>query len=215
MTDVRGAAASAVPVPDADVAAVAARLATLLGHELRNPLGTILTGARALQLRAAPEDADTQRLLGAIVRASETALAQAVLARDYAQAALAGAVPVTRHAAELGAIVAAAVKRAAAGGGRSVVVEGEVRCEGVWDAARLEQALAVLVGEVAGAVTVRVEGEGEVARVVIVGEAVGEAEGERARLERFVAERIVAAHGGAVRAVAEDGGGWVVELPKG
>jgi signal transduction histidine kinase len=212
----------ATPASSAHAPDVAARLASLLGHDLRNPLGTILTGVRALQLRAAPGDADAERLVGAVVRACDLVLAQAMLARDYAQATLAGTVPITRHDADVAALVRQVADAAGMPASRVHGVEAPLpwRC----DAPRVAQALGALVREVRAMVgepvSLRVDADGATVTIVIEGDASsGEAaprgdESARDAVERLVTRAIVAAHGGDV---ASDVTGatrrWRVRLP--
>jgi PAS domain S-box-containing protein len=128
----------------------AQHLLAIVGHDLRNPLGTILAGARTLELRASPQERDTVRILGAVSRASQRAgeLVETIL--DFAGAALGGGIPIAPHDADLAQILAEAVSDARERAPERpivcrVVADGEDRdvsaaaCVGRWDAARLHQ----------------------------------------------------------------------------
>jgi len=118
----------------------------MLGHDLRNPLNAILSSATLLQRRAADEQTGTcaTRILQGGRRMS--AMIENML--DLARARLAGGIALQRAPADLGAIVDRVLEeqQATAPQARIVVHRSGADLQGEWDAERLAQAVANLVG---------------------------------------------------------------------
>lgn len=116
----------------------------VLGHDLRNPLASISSGARLLRRSAlTPEatmildllESSAQRMAGMI---------DAVL--DLARARLAGGIPIERKQADLASLVRRVVQEheAAVPGRIEVSQRGDLA--GVWDSGRLAQVASNLIG---------------------------------------------------------------------
>lgn len=137
----------------------------VLGHDLRNPLGSIVSSADLLEHN--PEDVEsTRKLAGMIHRASRRMerLIQQVL--DFALARVKGGIPVTIGDADLALIVSHVVLETST----DPSLEGRIRMKSVgdargrWDADRLMQLVSNLIsnavehGDPAGPIIVRVDG---------------------------------------------------------
>jgi signal transduction histidine kinase len=138
----------------------------ILGHDMRTPLGAVYTSARfLLETGALGEPHST---LAARIAGSATRMLHMVGdLLDFTRSRLGGGIPVARAAVDMGTLVREVVdESAAAHPQRTVRVEVEGDQHGEWDAARVSQALANLVGNAlehggAGtAVTVRSRGSG-------------------------------------------------------
>lgn len=209
----------------------------VLGHDLRNPLSTIVTGATLLD--RAPEDAQgTRKRAGAILRASERMdrLIQQML--DFARARVKGGIPVAPVDVDLGALVRSAVAELPAPTGKRIEAEVEGDSRGSWDADRLMQVISNLLanaaehGVPAAPIKVRVDGrDANVARLVvqsggfIPAERIGvlfspfkprDPQSRGLGLGLYIVEQIAIAHRGSVTVAStpEDGTTFVVTLPR-
>jgi signal transduction histidine kinase len=143
----------------------------VLGHDLRNPLNAILTGAQLLQLRT--EDESVRRTAGTIV-SSATHMSRMISDMlDLARARLAGGIPIKPVSADLATVVHRVVQehQAAHPDRLHVTIEGDLR--GQWDTDRLGQIVSNLIGnalrhsEAGSVVDVKVEGTTETISVLV------------------------------------------------
>ena len=223
-----------------DQAALQERFIAILGHDLRNPLNAVLMAARRLK-QAEVSERWAKSVDYVISGAGRmTRLVDQLL--DLARARQAGEIPVRlRPGTDLGEIVQAAVDELRAANPRAeIVVSRRDTISGAWDADRLAQVVSNLVGNAivhgAGRVEVRVTragGDGVlevhnggppipadmVPRMFEAFQRLA-ADDATARpgglgLGLFIADRIVAAHGGriAVRSSEADGTTFAVTIP--
>jgi signal transduction histidine kinase len=214
----------------------------ILGHDLRNPLNTLLTTARLLSMK--PDlSSDEAKKLSRMVSSGkrmETMIRQLL---DVTRARLADGIPL-----ELGEPhdVAAVVSRivdelSAASPGRNIVFRREGPCMAVIDTDRMEQAISNLVGnalehgtperpitvalrDLGDAVAIDVHNHGdpiEPAAMEVLFDPFVRADTKHARSEGlglglYIAERILHAHGGgiAVTSSRADGTRFEARFPK-
>jgi two-component system, sensor histidine kinase and response regulator len=208
----------------------------VLGHDLRNPLSSIVNGAALLELKAeSPED--TRKKARVILNASRRMerLIQQLL--DFALARVKGAIPIQPVSADL-------AKSARQVVGELGAVEPPLELEvhgntsGVWDADRMMQVISNLVGNAvehgAAGSPIRVSIDGEAAEQVVLSvENAGsipketlavlfspfKPRGQKSRglgLGLYIVDQVVLAHGGRV-VVDEPTPGktrFVVRLPR-
>jgi signal transduction histidine kinase len=118
----------------------------ILGHDLRTPLGAIYTSAKFML--DVDELEEPHRTLASRIASSATRATQMVGdLLDFTRSRLGGGIPVERGQANLGTIVRDVVDEIrAAHPGREVQVDTRKGGIGEWDAARISQALANLIG---------------------------------------------------------------------
>lgn len=117
----------------------------VLGHDLRNPLSAILTSARLLEHEAnAPE----VRQIGTRVSSSARRMSRMIEELvDLARARLAGGIPIDCQDADAGVFVERVIQeQRAAAPDREIGMVSEGNLMGCWDAERLAQVVANLVG---------------------------------------------------------------------
>jgi signal transduction histidine kinase len=117
----------------------------VLGHDLRNPLSAILTSARLLEHEAnAPE----VRQIGTRVSSSARRMSRMIEELvDLARARLAGGIPIDCQEADAGVFVERVIQeQRAAAPDREIGLVSEGDLVGCWDAERLAQVVANLVG---------------------------------------------------------------------
>jgi two-component system sensor histidine kinase/response regulator len=117
----------------------------VLGHDLRNPLSSIVSGAALLELR--PGDAeDTRRKARIILSASKRMerLIQQLL--DFALARVKGTIPIAPAAIDLAKIARQVVAELGAAVALQVEIEVLGDPAGVWDSDRMMQVISNLVG---------------------------------------------------------------------
>ena len=218
------------------------RFLAVLGHDLRTPLGAILTGSRFLY-----ESADLPEAQRAVVAGMERSgwrmneLVTDLL--DLALTRLGDGIPIRRAELDVGALVREVVAEVLASSGESrITIELSGDLVGQWDRSRLGQALSNLVGNAvqhgARASTVMVMARGdepEAVRIVVSNggvpipheklgtlfDAMKRASGERTDrrhlgLGLYIVDKIVEAHGGSidVRSSEADGTTFIVSLPR-
>jgi signal transduction histidine kinase len=201
------------------------RFLAMVAHDLRQPLTAILGFAQLAQRPDAAPSAREQALarVQTYVRQMDRILA------DLGQAAAlgSGAFPIEPRPTDLVALVRETVETFQAGSpAHRIELEALERLEGVWDADRLRQVLANLIGNAVkyspdgGKVLVRVERAGRQAVVTVSDEGLGIAPEELptlfqpfARLERdrriggtglglYICQGIARAHGGEITAAS-------------
>src|SRR5262249_51624060 len=122
---------------------------SILGHDLRNPLNAITMSASVLG-RSDPLDDRTLRIAAQITRSAkrmETIISDVL---DFARGRLGSGIPVTRESCDLRPIVESAVAElVAAHHDRAIRFHAHLApgdLHGMWDAARMGQAVSNLVG---------------------------------------------------------------------
>jgi signal transduction histidine kinase len=210
---------------------------SMLGHDLRNPLSTILAGLEMLKLKKPTDDRDRvliDRLHGSGLRMAR--MIDQLL--DFARSRLGGGIPLERRFCDLGELcVEVAAELDAAGGPIPVDRSGDT--SGEWDRDRLGEVISNLVGNALA------HGEPHTARLVVdgLGDEVllecrnrgaiaadelphlfdpfrgGHLHGKRSSglgLGLYIVARIVEEHHGhiEVRSSVEEGTRFIVRLPR-
>lgn len=205
----------------------------VLGHDLRTPLGAIVTAGETLKL-ACPDDPRAQQLgdiIGSASRRMSRLIAQLL---DFATARL-GRLPVRPQETDLADLCRTAMTEFSERGGVSYEAAGDVR--GVWDPDRVLQVLSNLIanavahGSAGRPIVIRLDGrDAETVGIDVVNEGALAPEVEArlfapfatsaggsagTGLGLFIVDQIVRAHGGTVSA-ASAGGETVfrVRLPR-
>ena len=117
----------------------------VLGHDLRNPLNAILTGAQLLERRS--EDEAVRKTAGRMLSSAKRMARMIEDMLDFARARLAGGIPLKRESADFGTLMHRVVQEHQAaypGHSIDVLVEGDLT--GEWDIDRLAQVASNLVG---------------------------------------------------------------------
>ena len=214
----------------------------MLGHDLRNPLNAVLTSAALLQRRAGDEM--TEKSATRILQGGRRMSAMIENMLDLARARLAGGIALRPAPADLAAIVDRVLQeqQTAAPEARIVVSRRSGALNGEWDAERLAQVVANLVGNAlqhgqpGGAVELELDGgDPRELRLVVANEGRIAPEllpslfdpfrgGERTRarheglgLGLYIVQQIVQAHRGRIEVQAADEGNrtvFTVTLPR-
>ena len=119
--------------------------AAVLGHDLRNPLTAILTGAQLLELTS--QDELVQRTAARILSSGRrmSRLIEDML--DLARARLAGGIPIQREEVDLERLIQRVVQEhQAAAPGYRIELRPEGNLTGEWDTERLAQVASNLIG---------------------------------------------------------------------
>ena len=216
----------------------------ILGHELRSPLGAVLTGSQFMLERGALTEPDLT-VATRVARSAGRMNQMVADLLDFTWGRLGSGIPITRGETDLAAVIREAVDEVAALHPEAVLQftpTGDLR--GQWDAPRISQVVTNLVGNAvqhgtAGA-RISVTAQGELADVVLRvhshGEAIPKAEltglfspFKRFRSDRsagrdsgnlglglYIAERIVSAHNGTidVRSSPEAGTLFTIRLSR-
>lgn len=216
----------------------------ILGHDLRSPLGAVMMASQfMLELGELHEPNLT--LTTRILRSAKRMNRMVGDLLDFTRSRLGAGVPIVRAEMDMGKEVTSAVEEIAAAHPESVVqleLSGDLR--GKWDSARIGQVMANLIGNAVQhgsaktVVSVGVRGEekevvlrvhnrspvipaadlpgifGPFKRLKSGGGAGGAS--SSLGLGLYIAERIVTAHGGTIRAESSDEGGtsFTVRLPR-
>ncbi|TMQ05315.1 MAG: HAMP domain-containing histidine kinase [Deltaproteobacteria bacterium] len=203
-----------------------------VGHDLRNPLQTIVTAAQVLA--ASPTLGKTERKTVATIERTADRMRRLIDQLLIFTQGAAGGVPVRREPVDLGELCRAAVREHAAK--HEVVVENLLDGR-IWiDAERMTQVIDNLVTNAirygSGKVTVRLWSEGEHANIAVhnLGAPIPKDKVatlfdpyRRASSSRggvglglYIVEQIARAHGGTVRvtSTAEDGTVFAVRIPR-
>ncbi len=217
------------------------RFLAVLGHDLRTPLSAIITSTQFL-LETAQLTNEQRDIVAGMERSGHrmTELVRDLL--DLALTRLGGGIPLKRGEMDMGALVRDVVAEAAASNPDTRLdVETSGPLHGVWDRARLAQALSNLVGNAMqhgshtapitlsargdqpGVVTVSVTNEGPPIPADQIGGLFnamkGSAKGRDRRhlgLGLYIVDKIVEAHGGRidVRSSEAEGTTFAVSLPR-
>jgi signal transduction histidine kinase len=118
-------------------------LLAIVGHDLRNPLSTILMGAAVLQAEA--ESPSVLRAAERIARATMRASQLSSLLLDLAEAKLGRGLTLHRESADVAAIAREVIAEQE-GPGRAIVFDASGEATGTVDPARIAQILANLIG---------------------------------------------------------------------
>jgi len=118
----------------------------ILGHDLRTPLGAIGTSA-TFMLETGELDETSRALASRIAASARRTVGMVGDLLDFTRSHLGDGIPVERTEVNLGKVVQEVVDEIrAANPGRRIEVEMRAESRGRWDAARLSQAIANLVG---------------------------------------------------------------------
>jgi signal transduction histidine kinase len=195
----------------------------ILGHDLRNPLNTVLTTARLMMMRRELPPESMKRL-ERVVSSGERMQRMIEQLLDLTSARLAGGIPVTRRQQDLVPLVSKIVDEIRVANPRwSIELCAERPCDAAVDSDRIEQVVSNLLGNAVKhgdpkrAIRVAVTARSGIATIVVhnYGAPIDPAlvpllfdpfkRGDKARtrsdglgLGLFIAERIVAAHGGKI-----------------
>lgn len=218
------------------------RFLAILGHDLKNPIGSIM-GAAQFMVENAQEKRDLpEPYLTLVTRAEITARRMNKLVDDlldFARTSFGDAIPIARAAADAGTIlreVEAEVK--AVHPARNITVDTDGDLRGNWDHARLTQALTNLVSNAiqhgASDGTVRIVARGHPAEVVISvanqgtpipPEHIGQlfhpmkksgrlrrVDDQHLGLGLYIVDKIVEAHGGSITVESNESTGTVFTI---
>jgi two-component system sensor histidine kinase/response regulator len=200
----------------------------VLGHDLRNPLNVILTGARVIERAASDElvKGTASRMLSSAMRM--TRLIDDLL--DLSRARLAGGIPLERRVTDLGPLVQKVVQEhEGITPARRIHTSYEGDLLGSWDGDRLAQAVSNLLGnalvhgESSGRIAVAVDGsDAEAVRIAVSNAGTipadrlphlfdpfstsrGRARSGGLGLGLYIVQQIVQAHDGSVAVHSADG----------
>jgi signal transduction histidine kinase len=213
----------------------------ILGHDLRSPLGAIITSAKFM-LGAEPPAPIVRTLVGGIVSSGERMNDMVATLLDFTRGRLGVAIPIERTALDLNTILRNSVDEIKAAHPEANVVlrtSGDLR--GEWDGARLSQVLSNLLsnaikhGSAGTPVTVTARGEGD--HVVISVHNLGSPilpqhfqqifkpmsrtasttpDPNHLGLGLYIAERVITAHSGTIEVESAEGTGttFTIRLPR-
>ena len=210
----------------------------VVGHDLRNPLSAIRTGAQLLLKRGAL-DARDAAVVERVVASADRMSRMIDELLDFARGRLGGGIPIRRTLVDLHALCTDVIEEARTAHGREIRLTLSGRPRGQWDSDRLAQVISNLVGNAiqhspAGS-TITVTARDEQGYAVIEVNNTGapiphellgrifepfhrgsRTESHGLGLGLYIVERIVAAHGGtiAVRSAQEAGTTFEVRLPR-
>jgi signal transduction histidine kinase len=216
----------------------------ILGHDLRSPISAVITSSQFM-LETGGLQGPQLALMTGIVRSSRRMNRMVGDLLDFTRIRLGPGIPVVRQPMDMGEVAADAVaEMRAANPERELTLEHTGNLRGEWDAERISQVLANLLGNAvhhgsahtAVGVTVAGDADGVVLRVHNRGAIIPAADvrGLFSPLKRlrggapakshagnlglglYIAERIVTAHGGTIEvsSTAEAGTAFTVRLPR-
>jgi len=212
----------------------------ILGHDLRNPLSAILTGARLLLRRS--EDERITKPISRIVSSSERMARMIDQLLDFTRSRIGGGLPLTptpTHLAALCRRIAEELEEGVPAPRITVAAKGDDA--GTWDPDRLAQVVSNLAGNAlqhggGGPVALSIDGTApaivsltvtsvsaltEETRATMFdpfrrGAASTQVHGSGLGLGLYITEQIVTTHGGSIRVDSSPGRGtsFIVELPR-
>ena len=218
------------------------RFLAILGHDLRTPLGAVMTSSSFL-LETAKLDESSATLLKGIASSAARMNDMVTDLLDFARTRFGDCIPIERETLDLHDVVDKVVAEVTASApDRKVDVSASGNLRGRWDANRIAQALTNLLsnavehGKPDAPITVTVRGEDREVelsvqsegptiperdlRQILEGMKNPEKDGKRDRrhlgLGLYIVDKIVAAHGGSVdvRSTDETGTTFTVRLPR-
>ena len=217
------------------------RFLAVLGHDLRSPLGAILTSSRFL-LEEGELSETQQRLIGSMEKSGERMAKLVDDLLDLALTRFGGSIPLRRESIDLGALVRDVATEVGTSSPESEIdVKTDATLSGEWDRTRLSQALSNLLtnavehgtrgkpvnvtvsGGADDTVCVAIENEGEAIpkdQVKGLFSPMKSSPGRRDRrhlgLGLYIVDKIVEAHGGRidVQSSAATGTTFSITLPR-
>jgi PAS domain S-box-containing protein len=212
----------------------------ILGHDLRNPLNSILTAAQITSTRSS--DVRIQRPLSRIMTSGARMTRMVEQLLDFSRVRLAGGIPLKPKRCDVAQLVEQVLEELdAADGARSIQLQRRGDTCGNWDEDRLWQVFSNLIGnalrhgELAADVEVTLDGERAEAMVIEVHNAgcipddllpslfeplaTGKRRRDKAQglgLGLFISREIVRAHAGSIQVRSSSAAGttFVVQLPR-
>ncbi|HEX8395737.1 MAG TPA: ATP-binding protein [Longimicrobium sp.] len=216
----------------------------ILGHDLRTPLGAVLTSANFM-LQSQDLPAPSRTLAATIANSSNRMVQMVGALLDLTRTRLGGGIPIVAAPMHMGRAARDVVNEMlAAHPDRTIQLDMEGDLDGEWDCARISQALSNLVanaldhGRPDGVVVVRIRGDAREVTLAVHNHGARITD-ERLRtlfdpmkgssgkahagssanlgLGLYIAERIVRAHGGSIHVDSSDEAGttFLVRLPRG
>lgn len=211
----------------------------MLGHDLRNPLGAIMTAAQLATKRA--HDDRLHRPLGRIVNSGRRMARMIDQLLDFTRVRVGGGLPLSTEPFDVVPAIRQVIEETSKAAGRSIALESVGDAVGDWDRDRIGQVFSTLVGNAVQhgtpdtAARVRVDGTdpymvrvevtngGVIPRDLVakVFEPMTGGDGRREKsqglgLGLFITKQIVRAHGGDVGVQSSDAGetAFYVVLPR-
>ena len=213
----------------------------ILGHDLRTPLGAIITSARFL-LDLDESSPTTRALIATIASSGERMNLMVDDLLDFTRARLGVSMPITRTKVDLAQIIRTSVEETmAAHPGLDVSLDVSGDLTGEWDSARMSQVLSNLIGNAithgssGTPVTVRARGEpdhvvflihnlgspipsGQLQQIFdpLTSGSLAARDGNHLGLGLYIVHEIVAAHGGTIEVESNEvhGTTFSVRLPR-
>jgi len=215
------------------------RFFAVLGHDLRTPLGVILTSSQFL-LDSGQLNEMQRPVVEGMERSGHRMIELVKDLLDLALTHMGSGIPVKRATMDLGDLLHDVVAEVAATSDRRIEIETTGSLEGAWDRARLAQALGNLVGNAvqhgSAHAPIRVVGRGDEPRTVTVSvvndgapipadqigglfdamKATSNGDRRHLGLGLYIVAKIIEAHGGTVdvQSSAAEGTTFVVSLPR-
>lgn len=212
----------------------------ILGHDLRNPLGTVLTASSFLMTEGELSGANLT-MVSRIRSSGERMLALVSDLLDFTRSHLGSGIPITCEETDVGNVARETVEEIATHHpDREVHFEASGDLGGRWDAKRVSQALSNLLGNAvqhgAAGASIQVNARGETDEVIIAvrnrgvviaredwrkifdpfrriaAVETGATESGSMGLGLYIAQQIAIAHGGRIEVSSSEGGGTVFEL---
>ena len=215
----------------------------ILGHDLRTPLGAVMTSSQFMLERGGLAEPD-RTLTAGVLRSARRMNSMVDDLLDLTRSRLGAGVPVVRGDTDLGEVARHAIEEvAAAYPERALELDAAGDLRGAWDGARVSQVLTNLIANAvqhgAADAPIRVTARGEAAAVVLAvhnrgpairpsdlpglfdplkrlrsGDAAPRTTGHLG-LGLYIAERIVTAHGGTIDASSTEAGtAFTARLPR-
>jgi signal transduction histidine kinase len=212
----------------------------ILGHDLRNPLGAIMTAAHLLSKRAT--DDKTKKPLSRILSSGDRMARMIDQLLDFTRARVGSGIPLLPRQTDLRPVLEQVIEELGAPNPETeIALEHAGDTAGTWDPDRLAQVFSNLVGNAVqhgradGRVTVRLDGsERDRMRVVVHNAGIvppervkrlfepmlgADRRGENSEglgLGLFISREIARAHGGGIAAESSEAGGtsFTVTLPR-